>query len=755
MVLFSLAPLAIFAQKNNTTTITGHVIDKKTQEHITYINIALKGTTIGTMTDGTGHYSLKNLPAGKFTVVVAGVGYARAEKEVNIEPNKSITLNFEVEEESIVMDEVVVSSNRNEISRKEAATVVGVISPKMFEMTNSSNLAQGLNFQSGLRVESSCQNCGFQQVRINGLEGQYTQILLDSRPIFSSLSGVYGIEQISANMIERVEVVRGGGSAIFGPNAVGGVVNIITREPLRNLLTISNNTNLIGGKSVDNNTTLNASLVSDDYKMGAYIFGMIKQRQAYDADDDGFSEIGKINSQTLGFRSYYKTSAFTKLTLEYHYINEYRRGGDNLSRPPHEAEIAEQTEHQINGGGLQFDIFSKDYKHRLNLYTSAQYIDRNSYYGAGQDPNAYGKSEDITAVVGVQYGSVFDRLLFMPAEFLLGAEYNYNHLTDQMLGYDREIDQEVHIVGAFVQNEWKNEKANILIGVRADKHNLMDNIIVSPRVNLRYAFNPDIALRLSYSSGFRAPQAYDEDLHVMAVGGGVSLIELDPDLKPERSHSISGSVDLYKRFGNIRTNLLLEGFYTRLNDVFYLHENGMDNLGNLLLERRNGSGAYVAGLNAELRVLLTSDWQVNLGYTYQQSRYQEAQTWSENENLAPQKRMFRSPDHYGYLTTSYTFLKNWTASVSGIYTGSMLVQHFAGYVDEDEEVETPSFYDVNLKLSYDFRLGGGRLLQLNAGVQNIFNSYQNDFDKGPDRDAGFIYGPSFPRSYFFGVKLEL
>jgi outer membrane receptor for ferrienterochelin and colicins len=117
--------------------------------------------------------------------------------------------------------------------------------------------------------------------------------------------------------------------------------------------------------------------------------------------------------------------------------------------------------------------------------------------------------------------------------------------------------------------------------------------------------------------------------------------------------------------------------------------------------------------------------------------------------------MFRSPDHYGYITSNYEFLKNWTASVSSIYTGSMLVQHFAGYIENDKEEETPSFFDLNLKLSYNFRLGSGKILQLNAGVQNIFNSYQKDFDKGKDRDSGYIYGPSMPRTYFFGLKFEL
>ena len=124
-----------------------------------------------------------------------------------------------------------------------------------------------------------------------------------------------------------------------------------------------------------------------------------------------------------------------------------------------------------------------------------------------------------------------------------------------------------------------------------------------------------------------------------------------------------------------------------------------------------------------------------------------------NKNLTPQKKMFRSPDNYGYLTAYYQIVKNFNVSLSGTYTGSMLVQHFAGYIAEDREKKTPDFYDMNVKLSYDFKINASATLQLNAGVQNIFNSYQNDFDKGEFRDAGYIYGPALPRSISFGAKI--
>lgn len=733
--------------------IVGHIIDKKSGEHLPFINLFLKGTTIGTATDATGHYYLKNLPEGEFTLVMKALGYQTIEQQVKLKRGKTLEINFEAVEDAVSLDGVVVSANRNETTRRMAPSLVNVLDSKTFETAHATSLADGLNFQPGVRVENNCQNCGFQQVRINGLEGPYTQILVDSRPIFSALTGVYGLEQIPANMIERVEVMRGGGSALFGSSAIAGTINIITKEPLRNSAQLAHSLTMVGGSRPDNNTTFNASLVTDNHKAGVYLFGQGRHRSAYDDDGDGYSELGKLEAKTLGFRSYLKTSNYAKLTFEYHNISEFRRGGNLMDQPPHETDITEQTDHQINGGGLKFDLFSKNEHHRLSVYTSAQHTKRQSYYGAGHDPNAYGRTTDMTFVGGTQYNYEADRCLFMPATFTGGMEYSYDDLQDRMLGYNRTIAQTVHIGSLFAQNEWKNHYWSLLIGGRLDKHNLMNHVIFSPRANLRYNPTDDVNLRLSYSNGFRAPQAFDEDLHVTAVGGDVALIQLSPNLKEEKSQSLSASADLYHRFGPVQVNFLLEGFYTDLRDVFILEEIGRDELGNIQLERRNGKGANVMGINLEGKLVYA--WlQLQAGATLQRSRYKEPEQWSDNPNIAPQKKMFRSPDSYGHFTATLTPYKRFTAALTGTYTGSMLVQHFAGYVPEDREETTPRFFDMQVKLAYDIPLAQAFTLQLNGGVQNLFNSYQSDFDKGANRDAGYIYGPNSPRSFFVGCKIS-
>ena len=751
--------------KATDANLFGHVVDTKTGEHLPYVTIQLKGTTIGTTTDHTGHYFLKNLPEGTFTMVVKFLGYKTVERSVTVQHNTTQEVNFSLSTDDVAIDEVVVSANRNETARRLAPNLVSVVGSKVFDITQSTCLAQGLNFQPGVRTEDNCQNCGFTQVRINGLDGHYSQILVDSRPVFSSLTGVYGLEQIPANMIDRVEVVRGGGSALFGASAIGGTINIITKEPIRNSASFGHTFLSQGGSSsFDNVTTGNVSLVTDDYKAGVYAFGQTRSRQGYDHDGDGYTELPELRSQTFGLNSYLRLSPYSKLNLQYSAIHEYRRGGNQLDQAPHEANVAEQADHNIQGGGLTYNYFSPDAHRRLTAYFSFQATSRKSYYGGigeGTEEDrvaaakAYGTTHDVTYVAGAQYVRSFDKLLFMPSDLTLGAEYNFEGLKDVILGYDRHFKQDVRIGSFYFQNEWKNKHWSFLLGGRLDKHNLVEDAIFSPRANLRYNPTDNINLRLTYAGGFRAPQAFDEDLHVGVVGGERLVTVLADHLKAERSNSFSLSADLYHQFGQVQTNFLIEGFYTSLSHVFALRQLSQpDAHGNTVQERYNAYGAKVLGLNLEGKAVFTRWFTLQAGLTLQQSHYDEAIAWNDDVPEQKYKKMMRTPNTYGYFTATFTPVKRLTASLTGNYTGSMLVGHSAGSgVEDPVAVHTPRFMEVNMKLAYDFTIYKYITLQVNGGIQNIANAYQKDFDKGWNRDSGYIYGPSLPRSYYVGLKV--
>ena len=735
-------------------SIFGHVIEDGSEENVAFATVLIVETGEGTMSNEQGQFVFRNLPSGKYTLRVSMIGYENAVKEITVGSEFAAVAHFRLKIQSVAMDEVVVSANRNEISRWEAPVVVSVASEGLFDIVNSPDLAKSLNYITGLRVENNCQNCGFPQVRINGLEGPYSQILINSRPVVSALSGVYGLEQIPVNMIERVEVVRGGGSALFGANAVGGTVNIITKDPVSNSFSVNTNMSCVGGDSWEQNVGANVSLVSKDNSYGIALYANYRNRNPYDYDGDGFSELGKINLNTFGLRTYYRPTHTSRLSLEYHTTNEMRRGGNRFDYEPHESDITEQTRHIINSGGVAYDLGWNGYRSKVSLYASVQHIDRNSYYGAQRDVNAYGKTDDLTWVVGGTYTGQIRRCLFSPATFTGGVEYQENNLHDIMTGYNRDMRQDVRIASAFVQNEWNMRKISLLVGARVDKHNLVRNPIFSPRVNFLFKPSRNFQARLTYSTGFRAPQAYDEDLHVTAVGGEGVQIAIADNLKEERSNSFSGSLDWTTSFGHWQANILLEGFYTGLRNVFILEDVGVNPEGFSIMERRNGEGARVYGANIDAKIAHGKDVSLQVGFTLQQSRYRKAEVWTEVDGVElTTERMMRTPDYYGYFTLAAAPVKNLDLSLSGTYTGSMIVPHYAGYIESDRMETTPDFFDLNLKASYTFILSDHMKLQLNGGVQNIFDSFQQDLDKGEFRDSGYFYGPTQPRTFFVGVKI--
>lgn len=738
--------------------ITGHVIDAENGDHIPGCLVKILNTNFVTMTDASGHYVFRDLKPGVYTLEVSFMGYSTMKKNADVKSSQTIELNFDILPDAFMLDQVVVTSSKTETVRRESPSLVNVLSGRTLLNIGATSLADGLDFQPGVRVENDCQNCGFTQVRINGLDGHYSQILMNSRPVFSALTGVYGLEQIPANMIDRVEVMRGGGSALFGSSAVGGTINIITKDPLVNSAQVSHTLTSIGPSgSIDNNTTVNASVVTDNNKAGIFVYGQSRYRDGYDHNDDGFTEVAQLKTQTIGARTFLRTSDISKLTVEYHNTHEYRRGGDQLDQPAHMAMIAEQVDHNIHAGEATLDLWLRDRRDHVSVFAATQATRRQSYYGSEMDPNAYGRTSDIVVTSGAQWNHPISHFLFMPSELLAGLEYSYNRLHDVTIGYNHDILQNVNIYSGYLQNEWKNDKWGFLVGARLDKHSLIDNPIVSPRMNIRFNPSNDINFRASYSTGFRSPQAYDEDFHVAIVGGERVVTVLAPNLKQETSQSVSLSADLYHRFGNVQTNLLIEGFFTDLRDVFALRQlDATDENGNAVLERYNGSGARVIGMNIEAKAFFSSKFDAQAGVTIQRSRYKKPEEWSDNPDVPAEKRMFRTPDTYGYFTANWNVMNRLKATFTGTMTGEMLVQHLAGSGTEtDKAVTTPFFFDASARITYTFRLYNRVNLDVWAGISNIFNSYQNDFDLGPQRDSGYIYGPALPRSINVGVSVNI
>ena len=768
-----------FAVYGQNAILSGKVSDNAGGPLVT-ASIALEGTTLGVITDQDGNFTIERIPAGTYLVKVYFLGYLSVSETISFEAGQSVEKNYSLQEDALNMETVVVSGTRYEQDRVNNPVVVNVVDNKLLNATQSIAISEGLNFQPGVRVETNCQNCGFTQVRLNGLEGAYSQILINSRPVFSALNSVYGLDQIPSNIVEQVEVVRSGGSALYGSNAIGGTINIITKEPLENIWEFGSNTALIDGDALDQTFNINGSIVNESLTCGVTFYGMSRHRDSYDANGDGFTELVELENTVLGAKAFFKPGDRSKLSVDFSALNEYRRGGDRLDLAPHFTDITEELDHNTFFGGLNYEQWSKDNRNKFSVYASLQTTERGSYYGGlgggrtAEDSllarNAYGLTEDLALVAGVQY----NRYLANNDVIAVGIENQNYDTRDEIQGYNRLVDQQVNSTGFFAQYEWKpSEKFTALLGARYDVSNVDGNYqigdinntadinvgVFSPRATLLYKINDDLRFRGGYARGFRAPQAFNEDLHISSVGGEPLFVILSEELDKETSDAFTGSLNYTKNFGLTQVNLLIEGFYTQLQNPFTQVSTGSVLLnGSIVEEVRNGEGATVSGINFEAGYSPSNKFAFQFGGTVQQTSYEETQVLFEPEDGAAEEiiavdEFVRNPNLYGYFTSFYNFSEAFKIDLTGTYTGSMIVPRVVSETGFLDLINSDSFLDVNIKASYHFDVVKDFHLELSGGVKNIFNSYQPAFDSGPQRDSDFVYGPRAPRSIFISVKI--
>ncbi len=742
---------------------------KSKDVHIPYVTVYIETTNIGTTTDATGHYMLVNLTPGEYIITARALGYKKQSKSIKLEKGKTIEVNFDLEEDQMAIDEVVVTGTKTFKRSTESAVIVNVLSGKTINQIQANTLSESLNFQPGLRIETDCQTCNYTQLRMNGLGGSYSQILINGRPVISALTGLYGLEQFPSNMIDRIEVVRGGGSALYGSSAIGGTVNVITKIPEKNSYELMINNGLIDGRVNDNMINGNVNVLTQKRNAGLSFYASRRTREAFDYNGDNYSELPALTNNSFGMSMFIKPSFNQKIELNFSSIHEYRYGGEIVNKPAYLAEQSEERTHKIFMGGIDYQLDFNDFHSSFIVYAAGQNTVRDHYTGIIPDDSngklnhyanpPYGNSENTSFQIGTQLNHGIVNFLGGNNTLTLGTEFNYDDILDRIPAYEIEdkpfVDQTTRNSGMFVQSDWEIFNGfTLLSGIRADKHNMVDKLIYNPRFSLLYKLKYT-QLRFSWAKGFRAPQAFDSDLHIAFAGGGISRIILSPDLHEEKSNSFSTSINFDYPTEKYIFGITVESFFTNLNDAFILEETGEDYYG-LIFEKRNGSESTVKGFTLELRSNYNKKIQLEGGFTLQSSTFSEEVIYSSE--LSGTKNFLRSPDDYGYYTLTFSPNPKFNASLSGVYTGKMRLVHLSGapeLPDNDKFVETDTFFVNNLKLSYQFDFGNfDSGFEIFGGIKNIFNKYQNDFDTGKYRDSGYIYGPSDPRTFYFGLKIK-
>ena len=662
------------------------------------------------------------------------------------------------------LSEVVLTGTRTETRRTESPVLVSVTGGQTLSRLQACNLYEGLRFQTGLRVETNCQTCNYSQLRINGLPGGYSQILINGRPLFGSLTGMYGLEQLPSSMIEKIEVVRGGGSSLYGMSAIAGTVNVFTRKPTQNEWDISTRVQQVGSRALDLVNTFSAAWLSDDKNWGGYFILGSRNRQAFDANHDGFSELPMLENLNAALHLTYDWNPRKKFSVSYTRIAEKRYGGEIKSKPLMEALQAESREHNIGLGNAEYRLSSMDGFSDMTLYAAFQQTSRSHFTGIFPDSLVdiqsylsnppHGDARIGFLQGGMQFNKRFQKNGQIKHTLTGGIEWIDEFIRDEIPAYRYLIRQHIVNPSAFVQHVWKpHYLLSILSGIRIDKHNWIPKPVWSPRMGILYKSGKNTQLRLGYGTGFRAPQAHDNDLHIAFAGGGVSRVQLSPVLREEQSRSASFSVNHDKATEKYIYGITLDAFYNRLRNPFVLENAGADAFGEIF-EKRNGQGAQVHGISAEVRLNYRKKMQWQAGFTIQQSQYDTAVVLISGQ--LPLRAFARTPNASGFIYGLYDVSPNVSLSLDAVYTGSMFVPHFGGAenFNRDSIVKTKPFLEVSTAFNYKIKTGSkGWVWTLSIGAKNIFNAYQRDFDIGKNRDSNYIYGPGAPRTIFVALRL--
>jgi len=790
--------LDVMSQEKTDAMLFGDV--KCKGEHIPYVNIVVKGTNKGTMTDVTGHFKLANLPVGKVLIIAQAMGYKIQEKEVEMKAGKVTELFFELEADPLKLEQIVVTGTRTKHYIKDVPVRTEVITAKEIETKNANDLFQVLEGIPGIRVEQQCQYCNFSMIRMQGLGSEHTQILIDGQPMYSGLASIYGLQQIGTNNIERVEVVKGAGSALYGSGAIGGAINIITKEPSYQPVT---KVGLQFGNYNTNKYDIFSSIRNEKGNIGLNIYAQKLTGNVIDETGegttreevkhkDGISDRVETNLNNAGFGLFVKDVFLKndKLVLRGNYLFETRQGGiidDDYYKNP----FTDGTENITTNRYVSQLSYNKKIKDNSEVIFSVAYINHNrnatndSYLCDYMDTHndsmpdlrnmrPYLADENsITATLTYGLNLKNHHLLFGVQGLFDKLEESGMYVVVDTLSewvgesYKSTSHKSAKEFGVFVQDEWSvTEKFTVVPGVRFDMHHseeeyLADKQIfdttffpktefdqnsVNPRIALKYDISNRVTIRASAGTGFRAPYGFSEDLHLCS---GSPRIWKSSDLKPETSVSYNLSADYYGRKILLNVNI----FRTNLKDkIDYTEADPSVAAIGYDYQWKNMGNAFVQGIEFSIKANLLKNLDFGVDLTCNQGEYDsEREEWEKAKYASDSKYISRFPETTANIKLEYN-PKTWNFTIKGNYQGKMYIDYFNEDIkpaigDQSKIKRTDPFMLFNARISKRFKI-----FKIYAGANNIFNCLQDE--KYLD-DAAFMYAPVYGTMFYGGVSIDI
>ncbi len=723
-----------------------------------FAKVYLHGTQFGALTDANGCYQIENIPAGKFKVIISTIDNVREERTLTFKGNENITIDFDLFTKTSAMDEMVVSGTMKEVSKLESAVPVKVYTARFFKSNPTPSVFDALQNINGVRPQLNCNVCSTGDVHINGLEGPYTMILIDGMPIVSGLSTVYGLSGIPQSLIDRVEVVKGPASTLYGSEAVGGLINIITKKPINAPIVSADVFGTTWGE-------VNAD-VAGKFKAGKKAQSLIGVNYfnfsvPMDKNNDGFTDVTLQNRVSIFNKWNFQRKDNRQFSIAARYVYEDRWGGETNWTKEHRGGDSIYGESIYTKRWELFGVYQFPIKEKVTVQFSANGHDQNSVYG--------------TLVYNAQQYIAFNQLTwskeFHRNDLLVGATFRYTYYDDNTpatasfdtLGFGENMPSNTYLPGIFVQDEISiNENNKILLGVRYD-YNSIHGSIFTPRVNYKWnSRNKKNILRFSVGNGYRVANIFTEDHAALTGSREVEFLE---DLHPETSWN--GNINYVKRiFAKNRLFIGLDAtaFYTYFNNKIIADYDTDPN--KIIYANLDG---YAVSQGVSLNIDLSyKNLKILLGGTYMDVHSVEGDL--KTQQLFTERVT-------GVWSIGYTFGKiGLTVDYTGNLYGPMRLPLLS---DEDPRSSMSPWWSIqNIQITKKFKQG----IEIYGGVKNLLNwtpnkgnpfiiARSNDpFDKNvqfddngqaiitPDNpysltfDPTYVYGPNQGIRGFLGIR---
>lgn len=725
LILFVFLPFILIAQS---AIIEGKITSKSNA--VPYANIGVKGTTLGTASNENGFYKLQNLPEGELEIIVSSIGYEKGSKKIKVENGKIVQLDFELIPMAAELNPVVVSGTMKDNFVLASPVKVEVISSQFLQKNPTNNVMEALQIINGVQEQISCGVCGTSDIHINGLEGPYTLVLIDGMPVMSSLASVYGLNGITTSIIDRIEIVKGPSSTLYGTEAVGGLINIITKNP-ENMPRLFINTFATSHNEINNDLAYTLKTKNAD---GMFSINHFYNQKFIDENNDNFSDVTLNNRLSLFNKWNIKRKSNKTFMISAKYYFEDRFGGTRQWEKKYRGSDSIYGESIYTNRIELISSYALPMKEDIRWDVSYNHHQQNSYYGN----TLYDAEQQIFFS-----NFIWNKKVGARHDILSGFSFRHQFYDDNTPATVKA--EHIYIPGIFVQDEYTlTEKWMLLAGARLDYHNYHGTIF-SPRINLKYKPGIYTTIRLNSGTGFRTVNLFTEE-HAALTGARTVVIK--NKLRPEESYNLNLNINHIFNIGMTSCTLDGDVFYTYFkNKVIPDYESDPQ----LIIYDNLRGNAISRGFALNFNQQFKFPFSYSFGATFMEVFQNEPDS---NDALIKSPQLF-APAFSAVYSLSYKINRaNLSVDITGRITGPMHLPEFP--VPFQRPTLSEWFNQTNIQITKIF----SKKSEIYAGVKNLFDytqtspliDPQNPF--GPNFDTAYAYGPLQGRRFLVGCRFK-